>query len=160
MTLCCTVFLSFIWLSSAVSSSTWNFSMVFMSLPFLVTYNIFIISSTGPKEWLFSMRCCAKFEFLLLYLKALQCSLNLVLNDLPVFGLDFSAIWTCQFQTESKRIYNSEGTRRRRPPALKTLLNYICLQTVHGYIWNGDINKSLSRKSTSTIIYTSSQLYT
>ena len=57
-----------------------------------------------------------------------------------------------QFQTVSKHIYNSEWTRRRRLPAFKTLLNQIRLQTVQGYVRNGDdTNKPSIRKSTLTI---------
>ena len=64
-----------------VSLSMWKLSMVFSILPFPVMWMTFIISSILPKACPSSIRCWANFGFLLLYLKSLMCSLNLVLND-------------------------------------------------------------------------------
>ena len=78
------VSLSLIWFSALVSLYKWKVSNVFSILPFLVTWMIFIISSMFPIACPLSSRCWVNLDFLLLYLKSLVCSLNLVLNGLPV----------------------------------------------------------------------------
>ena len=78
------VSLSIIWFSSLVSLYMWKLSNVFSILPFFVTWTIFIISSMFCIACPLSRWCWANLDFLLLYLKSLICSLNLVLNGLPV----------------------------------------------------------------------------
>ena len=43
----------------------------------------FVLQQLSASLWFLSSRCWANFDFLL-YLKSLMCSLNVVLNDLPV----------------------------------------------------------------------------
>ena len=62
----------------------WKLSNVFSILPFLVTWMIFILSAIFPIACPFSRRCWANLDLLLLYLKSLMCSWNLILNGLPV----------------------------------------------------------------------------
>jgi hypothetical protein len=76
--------LSLIWFSALVSFYMWKLSSVFSILPFLVMWMIFIISSIFPIARPFSRRCWVNLDFLLLYLKSLVCSWNLILNGLPV----------------------------------------------------------------------------
>ena len=78
-------FLPSVWFSALVSLYMCKLSNVFSNLPFLVTWMIFIISSIFPIACPFSRRCWANVDLLLLYLKSLMCSWNLVLKGLPVY---------------------------------------------------------------------------
>ena len=78
------VSLSFIWVPAIYSLYMWKLSKVFSILPFPVMWMTFIMSSILPIACPSSSRCWANFDFLLLYLKSLTFSLNLVLNDLLV----------------------------------------------------------------------------
>jgi len=57
---------------------------VFSILPFLVKLTISIMSSIFPIACPFSRRCWANFDLLLLYLKSITFSWNLILNGNPV----------------------------------------------------------------------------
>ena len=78
------VSLSFIWFPAFVCLYMWKLSKVFSILLFPVMWMTFIMSSMLPMACPSSSRFWVKFDFLLLYLKSLTFSLNLVLNDLLV----------------------------------------------------------------------------
>jgi hypothetical protein len=69
----------------------WKFSIVSINLPFVVVQIIFIMFSIGPMACPLFNRCCANFDFSILYLKSRKRSLNRVLKDLPVCPMYF--IW-------------------------------------------------------------------
>ena len=77
------VSLSFIWFPAFVSLYMWKLSKVYSILPFPVMWMTFFLSSMLSMACPSSSRCWANFDFLS-YLKSLMCSLNQVLNDLPV----------------------------------------------------------------------------
>jgi len=67
----------------------WNFSRIFILLPFLVTCKISTMSFMGELECPLSVRCCANFYFPFLYVKSRKWSWNLVWNALPVCPIYF-----------------------------------------------------------------------
>ena len=75
---------SFRWLFAANAVSMWNLSIVFEWAPFLWQCTICMILFVGPNELDSSIRCFAKLELLMMWCKAVLCSLYRMENRLAV----------------------------------------------------------------------------
>jgi hypothetical protein len=66
-----------------------TFLILSINFPLAVVYSISMISLMGPMEWLFSSRCVANFDLLLLYLKSRRCCWKRTWKGRPVWPTYF-----------------------------------------------------------------------